>query len=52
LLALVGPSGAGKSTIAALVPRLYDVDRGAVELSGVAPEPVNAGVDPGAGPEE
>jgi len=35
LLALVGPSGAGKSTIAALVPRLYDVDGGAVELSGV-----------------
>ncbi|MDN5860494.1 MAG: ABC transporter ATP-binding protein/permease [Pseudonocardia sp.] len=35
LLALVGSSGAGKSTIAALVPRLYDVDSGAVELSGV-----------------
>jgi ABC-type multidrug transport system fused ATPase/permease subunit len=35
MLALVGPSGAGKSTIAALVPRLYDVDAGAVELSGV-----------------
>jgi ABC-type multidrug transport system fused ATPase/permease subunit len=35
LLALVGPSGAGKSTIAALVPRLYDVDAGAVELAGV-----------------
>jgi ABC-type multidrug transport system fused ATPase/permease subunit len=35
LLALVGPSGAGKSTIAALVPRLYDVDGGAVELSGI-----------------
>jgi ATP-binding cassette subfamily B protein len=35
LLALVGPSGAGKSTIAALVPRLYDVDSGSVELSGV-----------------
>nr|WP_245773613.1 ABC transporter ATP-binding protein [Pseudonocardia ammonioxydans] len=34
LLALVGPSGAGKSTLAALVPRLYDVDSGAVELSG------------------
>ena len=35
MLALVGPSGAGKSTIAALVPRLYDVDAGAVELAGV-----------------
>jgi ABC-type multidrug transport system fused ATPase/permease subunit len=35
MLALVGPSGAGKSTIAALLPRLYDVDAGSVELSGV-----------------
>jgi ABC-type multidrug transport system fused ATPase/permease subunit len=35
MLALVGPSGAGKSTIATLVPRLYDVDAGSVELSGV-----------------
>jgi ABC-type multidrug transport system fused ATPase/permease subunit len=35
LLALVGSSGAGKSTIASLIPRLYDVDSGAVELSGV-----------------
>jgi ABC-type multidrug transport system fused ATPase/permease subunit len=35
MLALVGPSGAGKSTIASLVPRLYDVDAGGVELSGV-----------------
>ena len=35
LLALVGPSGAGKSTIAALIPRLYDVERGAVELAGI-----------------
>ncbi len=34
LVALVGSSGAGKSTIASLVPRLYDVDAGAVELSG------------------
>ncbi len=35
LVALVGSSGAGKSTIAQLVPRLYDVDEGAVRLSGV-----------------
>jgi ABC-type multidrug transport system fused ATPase/permease subunit len=35
LVALVGSSGAGKSTIAQLAPRLYDVDGGAVRLSGV-----------------
>ena len=35
LVALVGPSGAGKSTLASLVSRLYDVDAGAVRLSGV-----------------
>jgi ATP-binding cassette subfamily B protein len=35
LVALVGSSGAGKSTIAQLVPRLYDVDEGAVRISGV-----------------
>jgi ATP-binding cassette subfamily B protein len=34
-VALVGSSGAGKSTIGSLVPRLYDVDMGAVRLSGV-----------------
>ena len=34
-VALVGPSGAGKSTLASLVPRLYDVDAGAVRLGGV-----------------
>jgi ABC-type multidrug transport system fused ATPase/permease subunit len=35
LVALVGSSGAGKSTIAQLLPRLYDVDAGAVRLSGI-----------------
>nr|WP_083318898.1 ABC transporter ATP-binding protein [Brevibacterium sp. HMSC07C04] len=34
-VALVGSSGAGKSTIASLLPRLYDVTEGSVELSGV-----------------
>jgi ATP-binding cassette subfamily C protein len=35
MIALVGSSGAGKSTIAQLLPRLYDVDSGTVELGGV-----------------
>ena len=35
LLALVGPSGSGKTTTTYLVPRLYDVDRGAVEIDGI-----------------
>ncbi|MFG2002181.1 ABC transporter ATP-binding protein [Spirillospora sp. NPDC048911] len=35
MIALVGSSGAGKSTIAQLLPRLYDVDEGAVRLGGV-----------------
>jgi ATP-binding cassette, subfamily B, bacterial len=34
LVALVGPSGAGKTTTTYLVPRLYDVDKGAVEIDG------------------
>ncbi|WP_208754017.1 ABC transporter ATP-binding protein [Streptomyces bauhiniae] len=34
-VALVGSSGAGKSTIAALLPRLYDTDGGAVRVGGV-----------------
>jgi ATP-binding cassette subfamily B protein len=35
LAALVGPSGAGKTTMTYLVPRLYDVDAGAVEIDGI-----------------
>jgi len=34
LAALVGPSGAGKTTISYLIPRLYDVERGAVRIDG------------------
>jgi ATP-binding cassette subfamily B protein len=34
LVALVGPSGSGKTTTTYLVPRLYDVERGAVEVDG------------------
>ncbi|MEU7315555.1 ABC transporter ATP-binding protein [Streptomyces sp. NPDC007083] len=34
MVALVGSSGAGKSTLASLLPRLYDVDSGAVRLGG------------------
>jgi ATP-binding cassette, subfamily B, bacterial len=34
LVALVGPSGAGKTTTTYLIPRLYDVDAGAVEIDG------------------
>ncbi|MEK6719952.1 MAG: ABC transporter ATP-binding protein [Chloroflexota bacterium] len=32
LVALVGPSGSGKTTTTYLIPRLYDVERGAVEI--------------------
>ena len=34
LVALVGPSGAGKTTISSLLPRLYDVSKGAVRIDG------------------
>jgi ATP-binding cassette subfamily B protein len=34
LTAIVGPSGAGKTTMSALLPRLYDVTRGAIKIGG------------------
>jgi len=34
LTALVGPSGAGKTTISSLLPRLYDVTEGSIEIDG------------------
>ncbi|MDQ4503826.1 ABC transporter ATP-binding protein [Sinomonas sp. ASV322] len=34
-MALVGVTGSGKSTLLALVPRLYDVTAGSVEIDGV-----------------
>ncbi len=35
LVSLVGPSGSGKTTTTYLVPRLYDVEEGAVEIDGL-----------------
>jgi ATP-binding cassette subfamily B protein len=34
LVALVGPSGSGKTTTTYLIPRLYDVESGSVEIDG------------------
>jgi ATP-binding cassette, subfamily B, bacterial len=43
LVALVGPSGAGKTTISYLIPRLYDVTGGAVEIEGIDVRQVREG---------
>lgn len=34
MVAIVGPSGSGKTTLTSLVPRLYDVSKGVVEVDG------------------
>nr|WP_129596285.1 ABC transporter ATP-binding protein [Anaerophilus nitritogenes] len=35
IYALVGPSGGGKSTLASLIPRFWDVEKGSIEIGGV-----------------
>lgn len=35
IVGLVGPSGAGKTTFATLIPRFYEVTKGAVEIDGI-----------------
>lgn len=35
MTALVGASGSGKSTVAHLIPRFFDVDKGSIQIGGV-----------------
>ena len=34
ITALVGPSGAGKSTVAKLIPRFWDIEKGSIKVGG------------------
>jgi ATP-binding cassette, subfamily B, bacterial IrtA/YbtP len=43
ITALVGPSGAGKSTVAKLVCRFWDVERGSVRVAGIDVRDLPAG---------
>jgi ATP-binding cassette subfamily B protein len=42
-VAVVGPTGSGKTTLVMLIPRLYDVDAGAVLVDGVDVREVDPG---------
>jgi ABC-type multidrug transport system fused ATPase/permease subunit len=41
-VALVGPTGSGKTTLVMLIPRLYDVDEGALLVDGIDVRDVDA----------
>lgn len=42
-LAIVGASGAGKSTIAALLPRFYEIQEGTIEIDGINTRTIKLG---------